>query len=148
VVYCLKRGTEYEQKDFNINPSAFQLLNSTMKRGEDMNGDQLIELERLLPLAEKYGLAVLLMFVLLTVVLIQWRAMMKGDLVPRELLDRAEEDRDRLQAILDKERRTFMKPTMDAVKKLQIDGKSHILSYPGTDNSSASEKGTSNSEAK
>lgn len=46
---------------------------------------------------------------------------MKGDLVPRELLDRAEEDRDRLQAILDKERADFMAPTLEVLQRLKID---------------------------
>ncbi|MCL6606190.1 MAG: hypothetical protein K6T94_25275 [Paenibacillus sp.] len=86
-----------------------------------MNAERIADIEKLLPLAEKYGLAVLLVFILLMVVMIQWRAVMKGDLVPRELLDRVEEDRDRLQAILDKERTEFMQPTLDVLKKLKND---------------------------
>ncbi|WP_410512456.1 hypothetical protein PaeBR_21015 [Paenibacillus sp. BR2-3] len=86
-----------------------------------MDTERIADIERLLPLAEKYGLAVLLVFILLFVVIIQWRAVMKGELVPREMLDRAEEDRDRLQAILDKERSEFMQPSLDVLKKLKTD---------------------------
>ncbi|MFF2910022.1 hypothetical protein [Paenibacillus sp. NPDC057934] len=86
-----------------------------------MDAERISDIEKLLPLAEKYGLAVLLVFILLIVVMIQWRAVMKGDLVPRELLDRAEEDRDRLQAILDKERADFMAPTLEVLQRLKID---------------------------
>ncbi|GGG06700.1 hypothetical protein GCM10010912_59190 [Paenibacillus albidus] len=86
-----------------------------------MDAERIADIEKLLPLAEKYGLAVMLVFILLIVVMFQWRAVMKGSLVPRELLDRAEEDRDRLQAILDKERSEFMQPTLDVLRKLKID---------------------------
>ncbi|MNI97331.1 hypothetical protein D3C73_1559620 [compost metagenome] len=55
------------------------------------------------------------------VVIVMLRAIVKGSLVPRELLDKAEEDRDRLQAILDKERSDFMQPTLDVLKKLKVD---------------------------
>ncbi|HEY2492167.1 MAG TPA: hypothetical protein VGI33_04520 [Paenibacillus sp.] len=86
-----------------------------------MNSNDVSNLEKLLPLADKYGLAYLVALVLLFFVILQWRAVMKGDLVPRELLDRAEEDRDRLQAILDKERADFMAPTLEVLQRLKID---------------------------
>ena len=85
-----------------------------------MDSEGLSFIEKLLPLSEKYGLAVLLVFILLSIVIIQWRAVMRGDLVPRDMLDRAEEDRDRLQAILDKERSEFMQPSMEGLKRLKI----------------------------
>ena len=40
-----------------------------------------------------------------------------GKLVPRRILDDIEEDRDRLQAILDKERERFMEPMLDTLKR-------------------------------
>ncbi|WP_042201846.1 hypothetical protein [Paenibacillus camerounensis] len=86
-----------------------------------MDSNSVTNLEKLLPLAEKYGLAVLLVFVLLIVVLMQWRAVMKGELVPREMLDRALEDNDRLQDILDKERAAFMQPTLEVLQRLKVD---------------------------
>jgi len=86
-----------------------------------MDADQISNIEKLLPLAEKYGLAVLLVFVLLIVVLVQWRAVMTGKLVPRDMLDRALEDNDRLQDILDKERAAFMQPTLEVLQRLKID---------------------------
>lgn len=86
-----------------------------------MDSNDVSNLEKLLPLADKYGLAYLVAIVLLFFVILQWRAVMKGDLVPRELLDRAEEDRDRLQAILDKERADFMAPTLEVLQRLKID---------------------------
>ena len=86
-----------------------------------MDAEKISVIEKLLPLSEKYGLAVLLVFILLIIVMMQWRAVMKGDLVPRELLDRAEEDRDRLQAVLDKERTEFMQPTLEGLKRMKMD---------------------------
>jgi septum formation topological specificity factor MinE len=49
------------------------------------------------------------------------RSIVKGNLVPRELLERAEEDRDRLQNILDKERSDFMAPTLEVLQRLKVD---------------------------
>ncbi|MNI99653.1 hypothetical protein D3C73_1587840 [compost metagenome] len=72
-------------------------------------------------MADKYGLAYIAALILMLVVILLLRSIVKGNLVPRELLDRAEEDRDRLQAILDKERSEFMQPTLDVLKKLKID---------------------------
>ncbi|MNL57688.1 hypothetical protein D3C87_1812710 [compost metagenome] len=76
-------------------------------------------LQQLLPLAERYGLAVVLSFILLLIIGIIIRMIIRGDLVPRSLLDRAEEDRDRLQAILDKEREGFMTPLLEVVNNLK-----------------------------
>ncbi|MBU5673262.1 hypothetical protein [Paenibacillus brevis] len=83
---------------------------------EEING-----VKELLPLAEKYGLAVVLTFILLVILAVLVKMIIKGDLVPRSLLDRAEEDRDRLQAILDKEREGFMAPLLEMVKNLKKD---------------------------
>ncbi|ASA20959.1 hypothetical protein [Paenibacillus donghaensis] len=86
-----------------------------------MEADRISDIERLLPLAEKYGLAVLLVFILLIIVIMQWRAVAKGKLVPREMLDRALEDNDRLQEILDSERKEFMQPMLEVFKRLKTD---------------------------
>ncbi|MNC28239.1 hypothetical protein D3C76_111530 [compost metagenome] len=86
-----------------------------------MDQGEIAQLEKLLPLADKYGLAYIAALILMLVVILLLRSIVKGNLVPRELLDRAEEDRDRLQAILDKERSEFMQPTLDVLKKLKID---------------------------
>ncbi|MBY9079057.1 hypothetical protein D3C81_381560 [compost metagenome] len=86
-----------------------------------MEQGDIAQLEKLLPLADKYGLAYVVALVLMIVVIVMLRAIVKGSLVPRELLDKAEEDRDRLQAILDKERSDFMQPTLDVLKKLKVD---------------------------
>ncbi|WP_157794046.1 hypothetical protein [Paenibacillus donghaensis] len=86
-----------------------------------MEEGDITQLERLLPLADKYGLAYMVALILMIALLLLLRSIVKGNLVPRELLDRAEEDRDRLQAILDKERSEFMQPTLDVLKKLKID---------------------------
>lgn len=86
-----------------------------------MSEGDIAQLEKLLPLADKYGLAYIVAFILMIVLMVLLRAIVKGNLVPREMLDRAEEDRDRLQAILDKERSEFMQPTLDVLKKLKID---------------------------
>ncbi|AHV99175.1 hypothetical protein [Paenibacillus sabinae] len=82
-----------------------------------MRQDDIAQLEKLLPLADKYGLAYIVALILMIVVIVLLRAIAKGNLVPRELLDKAEEDRDRLQAILDKERSEFMQPTLEVLKK-------------------------------
>lgn len=86
-----------------------------------MEQGDIAQLEKLLPLADKYGLAYVVALVLMIVVIVMLRSIVKGSLVPRELLDKAEEDRDRLQAILDKERSDFMQPTLDVLKKLKVD---------------------------
>lgn len=86
-----------------------------------MGQKEVTSLKDLLPLAERYGLAVVLSFILLLVVGVIIRMIIRGDLVPRSLLDRAEEDRDRLQAILDKEREGFMAPLLEVVKNLKQD---------------------------
>jgi hypothetical protein len=86
-----------------------------------MDPEQLSSIEKIAQLAEKYGLALILAIVLLVVVLYIVRMLARGDLVPRSLLDRAEEDRDRLQAILDKEREGVMAPMMEWFKNIQKD---------------------------
>lgn len=86
-----------------------------------MNSDDIANLEKLLPLADKYGLAYIVALVLLVIFLVLLRSIVKGNLVPRELLERAEEDRDRLQNILDKERSDFMAPTLEVLQRLKVD---------------------------
>ncbi|KWX76037.1 hypothetical protein [Paenibacillus jilunlii] len=86
-----------------------------------MNSNDVANLEKILPLADKYGLAYIVALILLVIVLVLLRSIVKGNLVPRELLERAEEDRDRLQNILDKERSDFMAPTLEVLQRLKID---------------------------
>ncbi|MBP1999262.1 hypothetical protein J2Z69_000281 [Paenibacillus shirakamiensis] len=86
-----------------------------------MGTADMVNLEKWLPLAEKYGLSVVLSFILLLFVGMVVRMIVRGDLVPRSMLERAEEDRDRLQAILDREREGFMNPLLDMVKHLKQD---------------------------
>lgn len=86
-----------------------------------MGSNDLSNLEKMLPLADRYGLAYIVALILLIIVITIVRSIVKGSLVPRELLDRAEEDRDRLQAILDKERADFMAPTLEVLQRLKID---------------------------
>ncbi|WP_379130970.1 hypothetical protein [Paenibacillus sp. sgz500958] len=95
-----------------------------------MDSNDVTNLEKLLPLADKYGLAYVVSLILLLVVIVLVRAIVKGQLVPRELLDLAEEDRDRLQAILDKERADFMAPTLEVLQRLKID---HAAGSGGSD---------------
>ncbi|QJC52775.1 hypothetical protein HGI30_15180 [Paenibacillus albicereus] len=77
--------------------------------------------ERAAQLIEKYGLSLVLLLILLLVLGYIGRMLLRGDLVPRELLEKAEEDRDKLQAILDKEREGVMGPLLDVVKNLKKD---------------------------
>ncbi|MBW7454661.1 hypothetical protein ACFOLF_11965 [Paenibacillus sepulcri] len=86
-----------------------------------MDPEQLTSIEKLAQLAEKYGLSLILAIVLLIVVLYIVRMLIRGDLVPRSLLDRAEEDRDRLQEILDKEREGVMAPMIEWFKNIKKD---------------------------
>ncbi|WP_339220481.1 hypothetical protein [Paenibacillus sp. FSL H8-0332] len=86
-----------------------------------MDSNDVANLEKLLPLADKYGLAYIIALILLMIMLVLLRSIVKGNLVPRELLERAEEDRDRLQNILDKERSDFMAPTLEVLQRLKID---------------------------
>ncbi|MEK4520030.1 hypothetical protein NSS64_32625 [Paenibacillus sp. FSL H8-0122] len=86
-----------------------------------MDSNSVTNLEKLLPLADKYGLAYIVALVLVFIVFGFVRDIRRGNLVTRDLLDRAEEDRDRLQAILDKERADFMAPTLEVLQRLKID---------------------------
>ncbi|AIQ71165.1 hypothetical protein [Paenibacillus graminis] len=86
-----------------------------------MDSNDIANLEKILPLADKYGLAYIVALILLLIVLVLLRSIVKGNLVPRELLERAEEDRDRLQNILDKERSDFMAPTLEVLQRLKVD---------------------------
>lgn len=86
-----------------------------------MDQTELSSLEKLLPLADKYGLAFVLTFILLIVLIALVRMIIKGELVPRSQLDKAEEDRDRLQGILDKEREELWGPVLEVFKNLKKD---------------------------
>ncbi|KKC49542.1 hypothetical protein VE23_24910 [Paenibacillus sp. D9] len=86
-----------------------------------MDQTQLDTTERIAQLAEKYGLSLILLIILLCVLLYVGRMLLRGDLVPRSLLEKAEEDRDRLQEILDNERAGMMGPLLDVVKNLKKD---------------------------
>jgi Na+-transporting methylmalonyl-CoA/oxaloacetate decarboxylase gamma subunit len=86
-----------------------------------MEAERISDLERILPLVEKYGLSVVLLFLFLLFAYMQWRAVATGKLVPREMLDRALQDNDHLQEILDSERKAFMMPTLEVLQRLKID---------------------------
>ena len=86
-----------------------------------MGAEEVTQVEGWARLADKYGVALILAIVLMVVLLYIVRMLVRGDLVPRHLLDRAEEDRDRLQDVLDKERAAFMSPTLEVLQKLKID---------------------------
>jgi hypothetical protein len=86
-----------------------------------MEAERISDLERILPLVEKYGLSVVLLFLFLIFAYAQWRAVATGKLVPREMLDRALQDNDHLQEILDSERKAFMQPTLEVLQRLKID---------------------------
>lgn len=96
-------------------------MNNHTEGSEAMDSNDVANLEKLLPLADKYGLAYIITLILLMIMLVLLRSIVKGNLVPRELLERAEEDRDRLQNILDKERSDFMAPTLEVLQRLKID---------------------------
>lgn len=84
-------------------------------------GTEVSTIQELLPLVEKYGLSVVLLFLFIIFAYIQWRAVAKGELVPRKMLDHALEDNDRLQDILDKERAAFTQPTFEVLQRLKVD---------------------------
>ncbi len=77
-----------------------------------METGQLELLEQTARVADKYGLSAVLLLILLGAVFHLVKLIVTGALVPRERLDRAEEERDRLQAILDKEREGMMRPLL------------------------------------
>lgn len=84
-------------------------------------GTEVSTIQELLPLVEECGLSVVLLFLFIIFAYIQWRAVSKGELVPREMLDLALEDNDRLQDILDKERAAFTQPTLEVLQRLKAD---------------------------
>lgn len=91
------------------------------RKGERGMGTEVSTIQELLPLVEKCGLSVVLLFLFIIFAYIQWRAVSKGELVPRAMLDRALEDNDRLQDILDKERAAFTQPTLEVLQRLKAD---------------------------
>ncbi|NOU79683.1 hypothetical protein GC101_12440 [Paenibacillus sp. LMG 31459] len=103
-----------------------------------MDSNDVANLEKLLPLADKYGLAYIIALILLMIFLVLLRSIVKGNLVPRELLERAEEDRDRLQNILDKERSDFMAPTLEVLQRLKID---HSVGNKNSDDINEEDRG-------
>lgn len=86
-----------------------------------MDSIDVTHLEKLLPLADKYGLAYIVALLLLVILLVLLRSIIKGNLVPREILERAEEDRDHLQSILNKERSELLAPTIEGLSRLRND---------------------------
>lgn len=86
-----------------------------------MGSNDINATEQILKLAEKYGLTVVLMLIFGSVLYSVFRALRKGELVPREYLDRVEEDRDRLQIMMEKEREGFMAPLLEVVNNLKKD---------------------------
>ncbi|MNI99565.1 hypothetical protein D3C73_1586770 [compost metagenome] len=62
-----------------------------------------------------------LLFLFFFFLYVQWRAVATGKLVPREMLDRALQDNDHLQEILDSERKAFMQPTLEVLQRLKVD---------------------------
>lgn len=84
-------------------------------------GTEVSTIQELLPLVEKYGPSVVLLFLFIIFACIQWRTVAKGELVTRKMLDRALEDNDRLQDILDKERAAFTQPTLEVMQRLKAD---------------------------
>ncbi|AFC32122.1 hypothetical protein PM3016_5422 [Paenibacillus mucilaginosus 3016] len=85
-----------------------------------MTPDQLVQVEQTARLAERYGVALILAIVLLVVVLYVLRLFMTGKIVPRELLDKAEEDRDELTKTIN-EIRGPLEEIRDVVKNLKRD---------------------------
>ncbi|MEK5492881.1 hypothetical protein MKZ24_19540 [Paenibacillus sp. FSL R7-0297] len=83
-------------------------------------GTEVSTIQELLPLVEKCGLSVVLLFLFIKFAYIQWRAVSKGELVPRAMLDRALADNDRLQDILDKERAAFTQPTLEVLQRQRL----------------------------
>lgn len=84
-------------------------------------GTEVSTIQELLPLVEKYGPSVVLLFLFIIFACIQWRTVAKGELVPRKMLDHALEDNDRLQDILDKEQAAFTQPTLEVLQRLKAD---------------------------
>lgn len=75
------------------------------------------QLEPFLKLIESYG-ALLVFAVVSGFINIQlFIQLASGKLVPRRVLDDVESDRDRLQAILDKDREKFMEPMLDLLRR-------------------------------
>lgn len=86
-----------------------------------MNTNDIANLEKILPMTEKYGLAYIVVFVLLMILYDLLRSIIKGNLVSRELLDKVEEDKERLQSILDQERLESMLPAREILQRLDND---------------------------
>ncbi|MBD7967774.1 hypothetical protein [Paenibacillus gallinarum] len=72
-------------------------------------------------LVDKYGVSIILAIVFTTVIITILYWLMTGRIVPRIYLDRSEEDRDRMQLIMEEERRAFLETQTDMIRRLKKD---------------------------
>lgn len=84
-------------------------------------------LKEVLPLAEKYGLAIVLLFICIFQIFYIIRLILKGELVTKEVYEGACAERDEAQAevrkmtqFLNEERSTFMLPLLNVVNNLKV----------------------------
>lgn len=96
-----------------------------------MGASNIDALERVLPLIEKYGLALFVAVVFGVVLFGVFRALRTGELVPRETLTKVEAERDEAQEqvreltkIMNQERERFMEPLLGMVNNLKKDSNS------------------------
>ncbi|OMF17260.1 hypothetical protein BK131_04660 [Paenibacillus amylolyticus] len=85
-------------------------------------------LEGVLPLAEKYGLALVMFFICIFLIAYVIRLILKGELVTREVYEAVCAERDEAQAevrkitdYMNQERVTFMQPLLNMVNNLKKD---------------------------
>lgn len=89
-----------------------------------MNGeDPLTLIERLLGLGEKYGVTPVLLFISIFSLIYVLRMVLKGDLVPRWMLDKVEEDRDEAMEILKGQETGALKEILEFMKKIKVNYK-------------------------
>ncbi|MEK5060469.1 hypothetical protein BK126_04375 [Paenibacillus sp. FSL H7-0326] len=72
-------------------------------------------------LVDKYGFSLILSIVLLIIVLTFLYWLMTGKIVPKLYLDRSEEDRDRMQAIMEEERKESLSDIKELLGRLKKD---------------------------
>lgn len=72
-------------------------------------------------LVERHGLSLILCIVLLIIVLTILHLFIKGIIVPKVYLDRSEEDRDRMQFIMEEERKAFLQTQTEMFRRLKKD---------------------------
>jgi len=85
-----------------------------------MNADQITAVERIAQLFDKYGMTTISLIVLAGGLAWIVRLLLRGDLVPRWMLERAEHDRDEVMAVLKNQETGALREILEFMRKIKV----------------------------